>query len=553
MMDKALLSKIKKQVWVQRYPRVAPAVLFVIGLAATLFGVYGVERAESFRHQMELQSHAAAIAAGIERRATAHITVLHAAAAVFSGRDGVSEEEFASFSAGLRKSDAYEGSLGLGWAEVVVASRRDQFEAERRRLGRSGFTITPPVSGGRGVVVPIVYLDPADTDNRRAIGFDMYSEPVRRKAMDGALRLGQPMATGKVRLMQDSNRPDSAGFLIYMPVFQGRPGQSSIKGFVYIPFRAQEFLVSAIDLSESMPVSVSLYSDSMDQPNLMARHSKHITGSFIEQELNIANHKWWIGVTMHQTPGLTSLSRAILAFGLILSLLVLVISRLITRRAVEDRMVLEWMTEQSAIRNALTRELNHRVKNTLANVLSIVALTRRRTKDLDEFSSQLTARLQALSATHDLLSHTDWRHASIDSLMRAELAPYMHEKDSRLQIEGPDVNLAPNEALSLGLVIHELATNAAKYGALSADDGRVNISWTLVSQDMAEIVWREEGGPPVKPPSRRGFGLDLIEKIAGRELGSAVDMQFLPSGVRCVIRVPVRQLLEFVLRTPLAG
>src|SRR5262249_40095973 len=161
----------------------------------------------------------------------------------------------------------------------------------------------------------------------------------------------------------------------------------------------------------------------------------------------------------------------------VLGLLVMFIARLIIKRSAEDREVLEWLAGQSAIRTSLTRELNHRVKNTLANVLSIVALTRRRSVDLDDFAESLTGRIRALSATHDVLSQSDWTNAPIAEIVRSELAPYMAASDRHVEMAGPDVSLAPNDALSLGLAIHELATNAAKYGALSTIEGRIFISW----------------------------------------------------------------------------
>jgi two-component sensor histidine kinase len=245
---------------------------------------------------------------------------------------------------------------------------------------------------------------------------------------------------------------------------------------------------------------------------------------------------------------LSSLSRATLIFGMILALLSAALARVITNRAAEDREVLELLSRQSAIRTSLTRELNHRVKNTLANVLSIVSLTRRRATSIDDFAESLTGRLKALSATHDLLSQTDWREAPIHQLVRAELAPYLDEEGMRISMEGPEISLSANEALSLGLAIHELATNAAKYGALSNERGTVQVTWTLQSPEVAEIVWQEAGGPPVVPPSRRGFGIELIERIVAQELNSKVDLEFLPTGVRCRLRVSLRKRGDFALR-----
>ena len=205
--------------------------------------------------------------------------------------------------------------------------------------------------------------------------------------------------------------------------------------------------------------------------------------------------------------------------------------------------------QQNSIRNSLTRELNHRVKNTLANVLSIVSMTRRRATSLDEFAQGIDNRIRALSATHDLLTQSDWGTTPLYSVVEVELAPYARTEDQQIELDGPAVELAPNDALSLGLAIHELVTNATKYGALSVPGGKVEVRWRLLGSSLAEIEWRESGGPNVERPSKRGFGTDLIEKIVSHELRHPVELEFDPKGVRCILRVPVRATGDFQLRS----
>jgi two-component sensor histidine kinase len=225
----------------------------------------------------------------------------------------------------------------------------------------------------------------------------------------------------------------------------------------------------------------------------------------------------------------------------------MVVARLLTQQAIEDQASLDWLAEQNSIRDTLTRELNHRVKNTLANVLSIVSLTRRRATNLDDFAEGLDGRIRALSATHDLLTQSEWGTTPIEAVINAELAPYARSEGA-LTTAGPDVELAPNDALSLGLAIHELATNAAKYGALSAAGGTVRVTWALDRDDLASVRWVESGGPPVPATRPRGFGTDLIEKIVAHELRHPVDLRFNKEGVLCTLYVPVRQPSEFELR-----
>ncbi|MBT8427383.1 MAG: sensor histidine kinase, partial [Erythrobacter sp.] len=133
--------------------------------------------------------------------------------------------------------------------------------------------------------------------------------------------------------------------------------------------------------------------------------------------------------------------------------------------------------------------------------------------------------------------------------VQVELAPYANDDDHTVDTGGADVELAPNDALSLGLAIHELATNAAKYGALSRTGGKVEVRWSLVNDKLARIRWVESGGPEVSPPEKRGFGTDLIEKIVAHELRHPVELHFDPEGVRCTLLVPVREPSEFELRS----
>ena len=154
----------------------------------------------------------------------------------------------------------------------------------------------------------------------------------------------------------------------------------------------------------------------------------------------------------------------------------------------------------------------------------------------------------ALSATHDLLTQSEWGTTPIGDVVRTEMRPYAEDADSELVIEGPPVELAPNDALSFGLAIHELATNAAKYGALSVPGGKVTVSWDLLRDDLARIDWVESGGPPVPTDRARGFGTELIEKIVAHELRNPVKLDFEPEGVRCTMDVPVRKPTVFAMR-----
>lgn len=189
----------------------------------------------------------------------------------------------------------------------------------------------------------------------------------------------------------------------------------------------------------------------------------------------------------------------------------------------------------------LINELNHRVKNTLATVQSLVQQTLRNAPDPSAFQADLMGRLIALSRTHDLLTQSSWEGAFLNDVLDVELAPYGGGSKPRYELKGPRVYLPSQAVLSLGLVSHELATNAAKYGALSRPDGRVSISWTQGTSGL-KIEWIEQGGPPITAPTRKGFGSRLIERSIRSDLGGAFLAEFRPEGFRAILNLPAEQM-----------
>jgi two-component system CheB/CheR fusion protein len=195
-------------------------------------------------------------------------------------------------------------------------------------------------------------------------------------------------------------------------------------------------------------------------------------------------------------------------------------------------------------RGALLRELNHRVKNTLATVQAIAIQTFQNTQTREAFQDAFDARLIALSKTHDLLTQSDWEGAPLRDLVLQELSPYRLDTALRFAIDGQDVQLPPQTALAFSLALHELATNAVKYGALSVATGRIDVGWEVSDGDgrrRLRLHWVESGGPAVAKPSRRGLGSRLIERGLAHELNGEARLDFDASGVRCTIDVPLAQ------------
>jgi two-component sensor histidine kinase len=208
-----------------------------------------------------------------------------------------------------------------------------------------------------------------------------------------------------------------------------------------------------------------------------------------------------------------------------------VMAQIALRREVAVRRAAE---EQQKL---LIAELHHRVKNTLATVQAVIQMSLRSAADLAAFRDSIVARIGSLANTHTLLSERRWGSVSFRELVAGELAPY--QSRGGIVIDGPDFQLPAQIAVAFGMVLHELTTNAGKYGALSHEQGKLAVSWAFAPEDLPEkandrrltLRWTESGGPPVTPPTRDGFGSTLLRRILAGQLRGKVDFDFRPQGL----------------------
>ena len=193
-------------------------------------------------------------------------------------------------------------------------------------------------------------------------------------------------------------------------------------------------------------------------------------------------------------------------------------------------------------REILVHELAHRVKNTLATVQSIAGMSFRHSQGPDALR-QFQDRLQALVRGHDLLTQKNWQHADLSEVAEAAMAPLKEERGHRFSIAGPPVDLPPTTAVPMAMILHELCTNALKYGALSNADGRVAISWTTAPDERGtaiNLTWVETGGPPVHPPQQDGFGSRLIGSLT-QQMNGGFKTEYAPTGIVCEVRLVTPQ------------
>jgi PAS domain S-box-containing protein len=186
----------------------------------------------------------------------------------------------------------------------------------------------------------------------------------------------------------------------------------------------------------------------------------------------------------------------------------------------------------------LAREAEHRVKNILATVQATVRLTQSDTAD--GVRRAVEGRIQALANVHRLFMESGWAGAELHTLVKQELAPFCEEAETRTRIDGPNLLLEPNKAQAIAVTLHELATNAAKYGALSVPEGRVEVEWSRVAEEAFVLRWTETSGPPVEPPTCRGFGTRVMDGMI-RQLGGKMRFDWSAQGLRCEIAFPAAE------------
>ncbi|GJD54733.1 sensor histidine kinase [Methylobacterium dankookense] len=199
--------------------------------------------------------------------------------------------------------------------------------------------------------------------------------------------------------------------------------------------------------------------------------------------------------------------------------------------------------ERTAERQSLQiRELHHRVKNTLATVQGLLGASARSATSIDDFYAAFSARIISLAKTHNLLTEDYWQQAQLREMLENELGPYNDADGTRVRLDGPRIELVADLAVPTGMAIHELTTNAAKHGALSAPQGRIAVTWDVRRSDASRVLlldWTETGGPPVLPPTRKGFGSTLLERVLKVQCEANITFEYRPEGLHFHMEAPI--------------
>ncbi len=563
---------------VQRLRAYLPTIVVLLLLLSTTAIAFLIMSATATsRARDEFEAHAARIEALLVEAMRSYQQLLRATSSAVNIMPSISREQWGTYVRDATIDGFYPGIQGVGYVRRLQKSEIEPFVEAQRREGRPDYRFTP--DGDREIYTAIVYLEPDDWRNRRAIGYDMFSEPRRRAAMESARDSGQPRLSRKVTLMQETGDDVQPGTLLFVPLYEGgaTPAttdvrRTALQGYVYGAFRMKDFISRV--LTTNMPgifhrLHVSIYDgtdpneaellfeDRMLALDAQAAVNTPTQSAFQHRRVvSVAGAEWTLAMRS-KPPIEATIDRStawlVLIGGSLVSLLIAGIFASLAysgerlaraERALSAEVAVRKGAEESA--QIANRELIHRVKNMLAIVSAIASQTARYSPTVSAFNAAFRERLAGLARVQDLLRPDPSHSPDLGTFIRDILQPFCANRPAALATTGPKIELARQEAVLLSLLINELATNATKYGAWSVPTGRVTLTWRELdggeSRPEVAIVWQESGGPSVAEPSTTGFGTNVMKFAIERGLRGRIVTTFAAEGIRHEVQLPRSEL-----------
>ncbi|WP_180899923.1 CHASE domain-containing protein [Martelella soudanensis] len=532
--------------------RVLPALVFLVVAIIGLGMSFSIYRASEVERRAKFESVAGDAADRIVNRFYQHMSLLEATKAFFEATDGnIDRPAFRTYVGGLDTEDRYDGIQGIGFARMIYTGNEGSAEDMIGRANGEHRRIWPETD--QDFRAAIVMLEPDNERNRAAIGYDMYSDPVRRDAMAKAFATDTPRASGPVELVQEITENKQPGFLLYLPLKMDRgendaEGNLPLSGFIYAPFRAGDLYRAVMNTSPALPVAIEAYDK--DAPETLLFKSETYDSALarsalsVHDEVDIAGRTWVLEMTPSAafekaafdiTPFIVGCVALLLAVALALAAQ-WQIKALAAAREVQR------VTEKSLQeRELMLQEMKHRIKNSIARMLAIARQTAHHSESLEQFVESYSARLQAMSTAQDVLTRSRWQRADLKELLNKELEQVFGDGESHYEVYGPTAEIDEKATQAFSLTFHELATNALKYGGMSGDGAGLKVSWSFQgtgAQRKLKLIWEETGAGPVAPPERKGFGTRLIDANIIGELQGTIDRQYGEDGLKIEITFP---------------
>lgn len=384
-------------------------------------------------------------------------------------------------------------------------------------------------------------IDIAPERSRAVLGIDAGSVPARLAAILEARRSHEVTRTRPLKLVQPA---DANALVLYAPIFDAADRFLGVMGF---GFQVDELFKTALaDAKSPAGAAISVYSQGLEEPLFSLPSDIEMrrptlferTMDFGQGDLkfvyavprNLQREGFLRGLWV-AAAGIAMTLGAVFVMGFVTNRAALLSDEVESRKSAEDRL------------KVLIHELNHRVRNVMAVTQAVVRLSFTPGLSLSEIQKTCEGRLQALAKAMSILTASDWKSVGLRSLISDDILPFA----GRIEIEGPDIALRARTAQTFSLLLYELATNAAKHGALSVPEGRVKLQWridNLGGDPQFHLHWTESGGPRVETPTRRGFGELLVRRIAPRDMAGKSEVRYTPAGFEYELQAPLRELID---------
>lgn len=458
------------------------------------------------------------IAMQVNMRLRDHVAVLQGVRALYQSAPTSHGSSIRAYIAALRPQERVPGMEGIG---IAVAMRQDTPAAAetmlRENYGRD-IKVWPATSQPIGF--PIVLIEPDNPRRNNALGYDMFSEPVRREAMRRAWQTGHPAASSIVRLMQEKGiAHKQLGFLIYIPIYAAGLEQNGadrpIEAFVYAPFRTDDLFTAILGSQLDTIGGIEIFAGEGPSAPLAFRHGKMGWDTHLEK-LRVADREWTMRISYGRQFERLGRPFAIFLFGLALALLATQLHRVQQRRVGAAQALAEEQARHAADRELMIGEMAHRMKNALARISALARITLRESQSLEEFETRFDGRMRALSETKQMLVTGAVSSVELGRIVRRELEVAGWPQERLAKISGAEVYLDDEGAQAISLAVHEFVTNSIKYGALSGV-GDLSVGWRR-DGDTIEFDWVESGLAEIPNIECESFGTQFIRTLIERQL-----------------------------------
>lgn len=520
--------------------------------------------ASFFYNQAQEADQASRVAMQVNMRLRDHVGVLEGVRALYQSDTAASGPGIRAYLAALQPNVHSPGMEGVGIAAAMRAGAPAGLEAQLRTNYGRDIPIWPTTTN-QPIGFGVVLVEPYTPRRNVALGFDMYSEPVRREAMRRAWQTGRPAASGIVHLAQErAAQHKQPGFLIYVPVYARAatpppaasksvplatpidaptdaptvataPGARPIEAFVYAPFRTHDLMTAVLGEQLKTMDGVEVRAGQGPSAPLVFRHGR-IGWDSHEQKLRVADRQWTIRISYGRFIDRLGRPLGILLFGVALAVLATQLHRLQRRRIDAAQALAEEQARHAEDRELMMGEMAHRMKNAFARIGALARITLRESDSLADFETKFDGRMRALSDAKQMLVTGAHDTVDLGQILRRELELGGLAADQLAAVTGPDVRLDDEGAQALSLAVHEFVTNSIKYGALGGT-GDLQVRWTRESDDV-ELRWVEAGLAAAPDVANESFGTRFIRSLIERQLKGSWMREASDNRLTIVIRWP---------------